>query len=691
MSTVYVKQHDTKAIFTDTLMVNDLPVNLTGTTIRFLMRKPVGALVDGVATITNPVAGTVAYQPVAADVAIVGKYRQEWEVTFGDGKVLTFPNDTYNFVLIERDVGAVNGSGGGGGGPPGGGTGDLTVDSESGLSVVGGVGAVNGTGTLVALRKADATQSGYLSSEDWSAFSTGGASEVDDTAYDAATWNGDTTHAPSRNAVRDKFESLGGGGILSVPDGKKIFVSKSGTDATGTRGDVAKPFLTIAAATLATGITAGDVIVVGPGTFTENSGVELPDNVSLVGMGRNITRIESTLLGTTAPFHGIVAPGNNSVISDIGMVAISPTGTGNEHVNPISRRAGATKSWTNVLVRDCYLYGLADVIMANGASLGDMRFEHCFLEGKNDIVMWQSASNGVFVDCEFKHTTVSGQENLTAIGIYDGGSGGTVKAYGCRFVLAGFNMTGQASPIAADSHVEIYDFVIDYANFTVAAASRDLNAWSPGALFVSNVRKINAGGAALTYYATNAPIEVSDMQAGRVVASLPASPQQGQTATVTDGAASLAYGATVVGGGSTKYYVWYDGTNWKVVGGGDVITASSTTTFSNKRIVPRVTLITSSATPAINTDSCDCVTITALAVAITSMTTSLSGTPNNFDHLEIRFKDNGTGRAIAWGTSYESGQATLPTTTIANKVTRVGLEWDSVKSKWVCLATDQEP
>lgn len=38
-------------------------------------------------------------------------------------------------------------------------------------------------------------------------------SEVDDTAYDATTWNGDTTHAPSKNAVRDKIESLSSGGV----------------------------------------------------------------------------------------------------------------------------------------------------------------------------------------------------------------------------------------------------------------------------------------------------------------------------------------------------------------------------------------------------------------------------------------------------------------------------------------------
>ena len=50
------------------------------------------------------------------------------------------------------------------------------------------------------------------------------------------------------------------------------------------------------------------------------------------------------------------------------------------------------------------------------------------------------------------------------------------------------------------------------------------------------------------------------------VSGLPASPVTGQLAAVTDGAASLAWGATVTGGGSTTYLVWWNGTNWTVTG-----------------------------------------------------------------------------------------------------------------------------
>jgi hypothetical protein len=40
----------------------------------------------------------------------------------------------------------------------------------------------------------------------------------------------------------------------------------------------------------------------------------------------------------------------------------------------------------------------------------------------------------------------------------------------------------------------------------------------------------------------------------------------GRMAVVNDGAAALAWGATVTGGGSTKYLVWFNGTNWTVAG-----------------------------------------------------------------------------------------------------------------------------
>lgn len=104
------------------------------------------------------------------------------------------------------------------------------------------------------------------------------------------------------------------------------------------------------------------------------------------------------------------------------------------------------------------------------------------------------------------------------------------------------------------------------------------------------------------------------------------------------------------------------------------------------RIDKRVTTITSSATPTINTDICDFVDITALGTTVTSMTSGLSGTPRNGQSLIIRFKDDGTGRSITWGASYEALGVSLPTTTTASKRMTVGFLYDTTSAKWGCVA-----
>lgn len=109
-----------------------------------------------------------------------------------------------------------------------------------------------------------------------------------------------------------------------------------------------------------------------------------------------------------------------------------------------------------------------------------------------------------------------------------------------------------------------------------------------------------------------------------------------------------------------------------------------------KPLVPRVNTTASSAEPAINVDTTDQFTITALATAITSMSAKLTGTPNNGQKLIIRILDNGTARAITWGSSFASRGATLPTTTVLSKCTYVGLIYNSTASKWDCIAVSTE-
>jgi hypothetical protein len=117
---------------------------------------------------------------------------------------------------------------------------------------------------------------------------------------------------------------------------------------------------------------------------------------------------------------------------------------------------------------------------------------------------------------------------------------------------------------------------------------------------------------------------------------------------------------------------------------GTIVGNSDTQTLTNKRITRRVVTVTQSATPAINTDNTDVVSITGLAQAITSFT--MSGTPVDGDLLIIRITDNGTARAITWGTSFEASTVALPTTTVISAMLMTGFAWNTVTSKWRCIA-----
>lgn len=112
---------------------------------------------------------------------------------------------------------------------------------------------------------------------------------------------------------------------------------------------------------------------------------------------------------------------------------------------------------------------------------------------------------------------------------------------------------------------------------------------------------------------------------------------------------------------------------------------SATATLTNKRITKRVGSDTSSATPTINTDNFDVYKLTAQAVDITSFTTNLTGTPNDYDTLTISITGTAT-RNITWGSSFENGAATLPTATSGTNTLDVMFRWNSTTSKWRCMA-----
>jgi len=87
-----------------------------------------------------------------------------------------------------------------------------------------------------------------------------------------------------------------------------------------------------------------------------------------------------------------------------------------------------------------------------------------------------------------------------------------------------------------------------------------------------------------------------------------------------------------------------------------------------------------------NTDNADIAQITALAQAITNMTTNLTGTPVAGDYLMVQITDNGTARAITWSTGFASTTVALPTTTVISTMLRVGFQRNNANTVWDCIA-----
>jgi len=103
----YIKQNDTSPAIQATLKdVDGNVVDLSGATVRFHMRKQgsTTAKVDAAATIVDDVGGIVRYNWTSANTDTVGTYQAEFEVTYVDDTVETFPNATYLKVKVIDDI-----------------------------------------------------------------------------------------------------------------------------------------------------------------------------------------------------------------------------------------------------------------------------------------------------------------------------------------------------------------------------------------------------------------------------------------------------------------------------------------------------------------------------------------------------------------------------------------------------------
>lgn len=102
---------------------------------------------------------------------------------------------------------------------------------------------------------------------------------------------------------------------------------------------------------------------------------------------------------------------------------------------------------------------------------------------------------------------------------------------------------------------------------------------------------------------------------------------------------------------------------------------------------PRVQSVASAATVT-PTFSNDLVEVTALAVDLTIA--NPTGTAVNGQGLVIRINDNGTARALAFGSQFRAIDVTLPTTTVVDKWTYIAAVYNSGETKWDVVAVRTE-
>ena len=102
---------------------------------------------------------------------------------------------------------------------------------------------------------------------------------------------------------------------------------------------------------------------------------------------------------------------------------------------------------------------------------------------------------------------------------------------------------------------------------------------------------------------------------------------------------------------------------------------------------PAIQAVTSSATVTPTFDD-DMVKVTAQAAALALA--NPTGTPIQGLGVVIRIKDNGTARAISYGTQYRAIGVTLPTTTVISKTLYLAMIYNSDDTKWDVVAVGQE-
>lgn len=111
MADYTIKAHDRLPSIAATLAANGAALNLTGATVKFIMRaKPTGngaapaPKVNAAAVLVDAVNGVVRYDWLGTDTDTPGSYQAEWQIVWPDGRKQTVPTLTYHTVDVLADL-----------------------------------------------------------------------------------------------------------------------------------------------------------------------------------------------------------------------------------------------------------------------------------------------------------------------------------------------------------------------------------------------------------------------------------------------------------------------------------------------------------------------------------------------------------------------------------------------------------
>lgn len=272
-------------------------------------------------------------------------------------------------------------------------------------------------------------------------------------------------------------------------------------------------------------------------------------------------------------------------------------------------------------------------------------------------------------------TLTAGTWNASTIGVAYGGTGQTTYTDGQLLIGNTVGNTLTKATLTAGSGISITNGngSITIATTGGGTVTSVAQTFTGGLISVSGSPITTSGTLALTVAGTSGGIPYfSSASTWATSAALAAN------ALVIGGGAGAAPATTTTGTGVLTAL----GNNANSTGG--FATINGTATLTNKRIDPRVSSTTSTASLTPDISSFDQYALTAQAATLAI--NAPIGTPVDGNKLIFRILDNGVSQTLNWNGTYTAIGVTIPTATTASKMTYVGCIYNAANTRWDVVA-----